>query len=210
MRNQRPKTDKALEAWNQRVAEYAKTYAGTKFAKNLDIAQKRLAELPKMRSEVDASTTDNQKVMETMVSAVAGLLNVVDAIDDMTENGRIIHQATAMVALMRRKEYAAQGRGWGVIGFGSGQFVPQMYQAFMRTQNLADAYATIFNRSASQAQIDFVNNAINPQTRDTMPRCGRPRRSRRTKATPATCRSRTGWTPRANISTVSSAPKIAF
>ena len=51
MRNQRPKTDKALEAWNQRVAEYSKSYAGTKFANNLDIAKKRLAELPKMRSE---------------------------------------------------------------------------------------------------------------------------------------------------------------
>ena len=168
MRNQRPKVDKALEAWNQRAAEYSKTYAGTKFARNLEIAQKRLTELPKLRSEVDASTTDNQKVMETMVSAVAGLINVVESIDDMTENGQIIHQATAMVAVMRRKEYAAQGRGWGVIGFGSGQFVPQMYQAFMRTQNLADAYAAIFNRSASQAQIEFVNNAINPQTRDTL------------------------------------------
>jgi methyl-accepting chemotaxis protein len=168
MRNQRPLTDKALETWNQRAAEYSKTYAGTKFARNLEIAQKRLAGLPQLRSDIDASTTDNQKVMETMVSAVAGLLNVVGTIEEMTENGRIIHQANAMVAVMRRKEYAAQSRGWGVIGFGSGQFVPQMYQAFMRTQNLADAYGALFNRSASQAQIEFVNNAINPQTRDTL------------------------------------------
>ena len=150
-----------MRLWDQRVAEYEQSYPDTKFAKNLDIAKKRLAELPKMRKAIDESTSDSQKVMETMVSGVAGLLNVVDAMDEMTENGRIIHQSQALVALMRRKEYTAQGRGWGMIGFGSGQFIPQMYQAFMRSQNLADAFATIFTRAATQAQIDFVNNSIN-------------------------------------------------
>ena len=93
-----------------------------------------------------------------------------------------------MVALMRRKEYAAQGRGWGMIGFGSGQFIPQMYQAFMRSQNLADAFATIFTRAATQAQIDFVNSSINTSgARRVLPRCGKPLRFRRTEAMPATC-----------------------
>ena len=168
MRNQRPMTDKVLAAWDQRVAEYEKSYPGTKFARNLDIAKKRLAELPKLRQAVDNSNTDSQKVMEILVSGVAGLLNVVDAMDDMTENGRIIHQSQALVALMRRKEYTAQGRGWGMIGFGSGQFIPQMYQAFMRSQNLADAFTTIFGRAATQVQIDFVNNSINTSARDAM------------------------------------------
>jgi methyl-accepting chemotaxis protein len=168
MRNQRPMTDKVLATWNQRVAEYEQSYPNTKFAKNLDIAKKRLAELPNMRKAIDESTSDSQKVMEIMVSGVAGLLNVIDAMDDMTENGRIIHQSQALVALMRRKEYTAQGRGWGMIGFGSGQFIPQMYQAFMRSQNLADAFTTIFSRAATQAQIDFVNNSINTQARDAM------------------------------------------
>jgi hypothetical protein len=113
MSGQRPKTDKALDAWNQRVAEYSKSYPGTRFARNLDTAKSRLAELGKMRTDIDASSTDSQKVMETMVSAVAGLLNVVDAISEMTDNGKIIHQANATVALMRRKEYTAQGRGFG-------------------------------------------------------------------------------------------------
>ena len=166
MSGQRPKTDKALEAWNERLAEYSKLYAGTKFAKNLDVAKSRLTELGKMRTEIDASSTDSQKVMETMVSAVAGLLNVIDAIEEMTEEGHIIHQSSAMVALMRRKEYTAQGRGWGTIGFGAGQFVPQMYQAFMRSQNLGDAYTTIFSRRATQAQIEFLNSTVDGPARD--------------------------------------------
>ncbi len=166
MSGQRPKTDKALEAWNERLAEYSKLYAGTKFAKNLDVAKSRLTELGKMRTEIDASSTDSQKVMETMVSAVAGLLNVIDAIEEMTEDGHIIHQSSAMVALMRRKEYTAQGRGWGTIGFGAGQFVPQMYQAFMRSQNLGDAYTTIFSRRATQAQIEFLNSTVDGPARD--------------------------------------------
>jgi methyl-accepting chemotaxis protein len=168
MRNQRPQTDKVLTAWDQRVGEYAKSYPGTKFARNLETAQKRLAELGKIRTAIDGSNTDSQKVMEIMVSAVAGLLNVVDAIEDMTENGRIIHQANATVALMRRKEYTAQGRGFGTIGFGAGQFVPQMYQAFMRSQNLADGYTTIFARRATQAQLEVVNGLVDGPVRDSV------------------------------------------
>ena len=146
-----------------------KSYAGTKFANNLDIAKKRLAELPKMRSEIDASTTDSQKVMETMVSAVAGLLNVVDAIDEMTENGRIIHQANAMVALMRRKEYAAQGRGWGMIGFGVRSIRPADVSGVHAQPRISPTPTPRSStRSATQAQIDFVNSTINAQTRDSL------------------------------------------
>ena len=121
-----------------------------------------------MRTEIDASTTDSQKVMEIMVSAVAGLLNVVDAIDEMTEDGQIIHQASALVALMRRKEYTAQGRGWGTIGFGVRSIRPADVSGVHARQNLADAFATIFTRRATQAQIEFVNNAINGPARDAM------------------------------------------
>jgi methyl-accepting chemotaxis protein len=168
MRAQRPMTDKALAVWNERLAEYERAYAGTKFARNLETAKKRLTALGEMRSEIDSSNTDSQKVMQTMVTGVAGLLNVVDAIDEMTENGRIIHQAKAMVALMRRKEYIAQARGFGTIGFGSGQFVPQMYQAFMRSMNLSEGYTTIFGRSATPAQIEFVNNTLDASAQDGM------------------------------------------
>jgi methyl-accepting chemotaxis protein len=170
IRQQRPLTDKALAAWNQRVTEYSTSYAGTKFARNLDTAKTRLAELPKLRSDIDASTSDNQKVMEITVSAVAGLLNVVDTIEEMTDDGRIIRQANALVALMRRKEYAAHGLGYGVIGFGSGAFVPQIYQAFMRSQNLGDAFTTIFARKATPAQIEFVDNTVNGSARDSVNR----------------------------------------
>jgi methyl-accepting chemotaxis protein len=163
MRQQRPVTDKILATWEERVTEYLKAYPGTRFAENLETAKKRLSDLGRVRAAIDDSTTDSQKVMESMVSMVAGFLNVLEAIDDMTENGRVIHQANTMVALMRRKEYTAQGRGWGMIGFGAGQFVPQMYQAFMRGQNLADAFGTIFARSATQAQTDFVNKALDQQ-----------------------------------------------
>jgi methyl-accepting chemotaxis protein len=166
MRNQRPLTDKVLAAWDQRVAEYERAYPGTKFAKNLDIAKKRLTELPKLRQAVDGSNTDSQKVMETLVTGVAGLLNVVDAMSEMTEAGQIIHQSQALVAVMRRKEYTAQGRGWGMIGFGSGQFIPQMYQAFTRSMNLADAFAVIFARVATPAQVEFVNKSIDASARD--------------------------------------------
>ena len=118
--------------------------------------------LPKLRSESTQAPLTTRKSWRPWSPRSRAFSMSSKSIDDMTENGQIIHQATAMVALMRRKEYAAQGRGWGVIGFGSGQFVPQMYQAFMRTQNLADAFTAIFNRSASPAQIDFVNNVDQP------------------------------------------------
>jgi hypothetical protein len=111
MRKQRPMTDKVLETWNQRVDEYLATYPGTRFAQNLETAKKRLSGLATVRSTIDDSTTDSQKVMEAMVSMVAGFLNVIDALDDMTENGRVIHQAQSMVSLIILMVLAEEGSG---------------------------------------------------------------------------------------------------
>ena len=64
MRDQRSKTDKALETWKQRLAEYKTSAAGTTFARNLDAANSRLAEIGRIRSSIDGHAIEGPKAVE--------------------------------------------------------------------------------------------------------------------------------------------------
>ncbi|MBX9776532.1 MAG: nitrate- and nitrite sensing domain-containing protein [Xanthobacteraceae bacterium] len=168
VRDQRPLTDKTLQAWNKRSSEYLNSKAGTQFARNLDDAKSKLAELDSVRAGVDAFSIDASKVTAFYTAAIASLITVIDAMSEMTEDARIMRQATALSSLVRRKEFAGQGRALGAVGFSSGQFPPQVYQEFMRRQVLDEAYSTFFRRNATPAQIDYVNDALSGAVEDTM------------------------------------------
>lgn len=100
VRNQRPLTDKALEAWNQRLSEYSKSGAGTKLARNLEGANSSLSELGRMRTSADAFAVDSQKAVEFYTRAISGLIAAVDVISEMSDDGKIIRQATALSSLI--------------------------------------------------------------------------------------------------------------
>ena len=168
MRNQRPLTDKAVQVWSQRLSEFSKSSAGTKLARNLEAANSSLSELGRTRTSVDAFAVDSQKATEFYTGAISGLIAAVDAISEMSDDGKIIRQATALTSLIRRKEYGGQGRALGAAAFTSGQFTPQGYQAFMRTQVLGDTHAAAFRRNASQSQIDYVNGILTGPMMDSM------------------------------------------
>ena len=169
MRGARLATDKSLAAWKQHVAEYSKAAAGTKFAKNLEAANARLNDLTSMRASADALTIDFAKATEWYTTTISSLIAVVDAITEMSEDGRIIRQATALAAHIRRWEFSAQARAMGRRGFASGQFPQQNYQQFVRSWVLSDGYAATFRRFATPAQVEYVNNALRgPITDDTM------------------------------------------
>lgn len=169
MRNARPATDKSLANWKEHVAEYSKAAAGTKFAKNLEAANARLNDLASMRASADALTTDFAKATEWYTATISSLIAVIDAVSEMSEDGRIIRQATSLPAHIRRWEFSAQARAMGRRGFASGLFPQQNYQQFVRTWVLSDAYAATFRRYATPAQVEYVANALRgPITDDTM------------------------------------------
>jgi methyl-accepting chemotaxis protein len=160
MRDQRSKSDKALETWKQRLAEYKASAAGTTFARDLDAANSRLADIGPVRTGIDSHAIEGPKAVEFYTQAISSLMTVVDAMSEMSEDARIVREAVALAAHIRRWEFTGQARALGAQGFAAGQFTSQSYQQFMRVQVLSDAYAANFRRYATPALVDFMTKTL--------------------------------------------------
>ena len=84
----------------------------------------------------------------------------------MSEEGRIVRQATALSSHARRKEFAGQERAIGTVGFTSGEFTQESYQAFTRATNLGNAQAAAFRRNATPAQVEYVTDMLKGPVQD--------------------------------------------
>jgi methyl-accepting chemotaxis protein len=166
LRNQRPSTDKMLATSRRQMEELAKSNAGTKFARDLDDAQSKLGGLQATRTAVDAFAIASQKSTEYYSTTIASLIAIIDSISEMSEDGRIVRQATALSSHVRRKEFAGQERAMGSVGFTSGEFAQEAYQAFTRAVNLGDAQAAAFRRNATAAQVEYVDDMLKGRVQD--------------------------------------------
>jgi methyl-accepting chemotaxis protein len=160
LRGQRPLTDAALQKWQKQGADFARASTGTKFDRDIEAAQTRLADLSKTRSAVDQFALTAPQAAEFYTSSIANLISIIDSISDMSEEGRIIHQAIALASHVRRKEFAGQERATGAIGFGAGEFAPAVYLNLLRVKTIQDSQAATFRRNATPAQVDYVQNVI--------------------------------------------------
>jgi len=160
LRGQRPLTDAALAKWQKQGAEFAGANAGTKFARDIEGAQAQLADLSKTRAAADQFSLTAPQAAEFYTSGIANLISIIDSISDMTEDGRIIHQAVALAAHVRRKEFAGQERATGAIGFGAGEFAPAVFLNVLRVKTIQDSQAATFTRNATSAQAEYVRNTL--------------------------------------------------
>jgi methyl-accepting chemotaxis protein len=166
LRNQRPVTDKMLATSQQRMADLIRSNAGTKFARGLDSARSRLDNLQATRNAVDAFTIASQQSTEYYSATISSLIAIIDAISEMSEDGNIVRQSTALSSHVRRKEFAGQERATGSVGFTSGEFAQAPYQAFMRASVVGDSQAAAFKRNATPAQVEYVDKVLKGPTED--------------------------------------------
>jgi methyl-accepting chemotaxis protein len=166
LRDQRPATDKMLATSRQRMADLIKSNAGTKFARDLESAMSKLERLQATRGSVDGFAITSQQSTEYYSAAIAGLIAIIDSISEMSEDGRIVRQATALSSHVRRKEFAGQERATGSVGFTSGEFAEAPYRAFMRASIAGDGQAAAFKRNATPAQIEYVDNILKGPIQD--------------------------------------------
>jgi methyl-accepting chemotaxis protein len=170
LRNQRPATDKMLAGSQQQLAELARSNTGSKLARDLDDAQSKLGGLQATRTSADAFTINSQQSTEYYSAAIAKLIAIIDLISEMSDDGRIARQATALSSHVRRKEFADQQRATGSVGFTSGEFTLEAYQAFMRAAIVGDAQAAAFRRNATPAQIEYVAAMLKGPAQDDLMR----------------------------------------
>jgi methyl-accepting chemotaxis protein len=166
LRNQRPATDRMLATSQREVAGLVRSNSGTKLARDLDDAQSKLGSLQATRGSVDAFAINSQQSTEYYSAAISKLIAVIDLISEMSDDGRIARQATALSSHVRRKEFAGQARATGSVGFTSGEFTLEAYQAFMRATIVGDAQAAAFGRNATPAQVEYVAAMLKGPTQD--------------------------------------------
>jgi methyl-accepting chemotaxis protein len=166
MRDQRQVTDRMLATWQQRADELIRANAGSKFARNLEAARSRLENLSTNRRAIDAFSATTQQSTEFYTGSILALVAIIDAISEMSDDGDIVRQATALSSHVRRKEFAGQERATGSVGFTSGEFAEAPYQAFMRASIAGDAQTAAFKRNATPAQVEYVDSVLRGPTQD--------------------------------------------
>lgn len=160
LRQQRKASDTAFAAWETRGIDLANGNAGTKLSDEIAKARTKLAQLADTRRAVDSFAIPAAKAAEYYSGVIADLVSIIDSMSDLTEDGRIVHQAIALAAQVRRKEFAGQERATGAVGFGAGSFSAPVYLNFLRVRTIQDAQAAIFRRNAEPGQIAYVEDAI--------------------------------------------------
>jgi methyl-accepting chemotaxis protein len=170
LRNQRPVVDKAIATWQQRMAEFAERYAGSKVARDIDDAKSKLVGLTGMRSSVDSLAGKPQEMIDYYAAAITLLASAIDELGELTEDARIVRQAIALGAHVRRKEWAGQERATGVGAIATGEFNPASYFMIVRTRTVQDSQAANFKRNATKAQFDYVDAALKGPVTDDMTR----------------------------------------
>ena len=169
MRGQRPRVDKALATWQQRIPELARQHPGSRFARDVEGAGSKLAGLAGTRSGIDALTVKPQELMDFYSSSVSLLAASIDEIGELTDEARIVRQAIALASHVRRKEWAGQERATGVAAIAKGELTSGSFYMIVRTRTIQDSQGANFRRNATQAQVDYVENALKgPVTDDLM------------------------------------------
>jgi methyl-accepting chemotaxis protein len=160
LRSQRPVVDKAMSMWQQRMGEFVQRYAGSKVARDIEGAKSKLASLANTRSGVDSLSLKPTEVIDYYGAVISLLATAIDEIGELTEDARIVREAIALGAHVRRKEWAGQERATGVGAISSGEFNPANFFMIVRTRTIQDSQTANFKRNATQAQVDYVEAAL--------------------------------------------------
>jgi len=170
LRNQRPVVDAAIATWQQRMTEFVQRYAGSKVARDIEGAKAKLNGLSGIRGGVDSLTAKQQEVVDLYGAAISLLATAIDEIGELTEEAKIVRQAIALGAHVRRKEWSGQERATGVGIIGAGESTPASSFAIVRTRTIQDSQAANFRRNATQAQVDYVDGALKGPVTDDLTR----------------------------------------
>jgi methyl-accepting chemotaxis protein len=168
--SQRPVVDKAIAAWQQRMSEFVQRYAGSKVARDIEGAKAKLNGLSGIRGGVDSLTAKPSEVIDFYGATISLLATAIDEIGELTEEAKIVRQAIALGAHVRRKEWAGQERATGVGIIGAGEATPASSFAIVRTRTIQDSQAANFRRNATQAQVDYVDGALKGPVTDDLTR----------------------------------------
>jgi methyl-accepting chemotaxis protein len=149
--SRRADTDQALEAYRRALPKAEGRLDFDGFRKPFGTANEALAKLAETRRSIDGFGIAVPDMASYYTGTIARLLEMVESVTEVSNDGHIVRSLTAYVAFLQGKERAGIERAMGTSGFGAGKFAPAIYRNFVSLGAAQDAFGSVFRRFGSAA-----------------------------------------------------------
>lgn len=157
---QRKVTDKQIVATNKQLDDFDFSFYPATLVKAQQHARRQLEDLTKMRSAVDQFSTTVPKMAKYYTGTIMALLSMVEELQLSSTNDVVSKQISAYANLLQGKERAGRERAMGAVGFGSGEFKPQVYNNLVRFIDGQELFFTAFKRLATDKDVKFFEATL--------------------------------------------------
>ncbi|WP_319532573.1 nitrate- and nitrite sensing domain-containing protein [uncultured Cohaesibacter sp.] len=156
----RADTDRALKAFQAAIPSASGRLDFEEFKTPYTKAKAELAKLETVRSEVDNFSRSVPQMAGYYTPLIAALLETVESVGLISDDGRVVRSLTAYMAFLQAKERAGIERAMGATGFGAGKFPEGIYRNFVGLSAQQEAFAAVFRRFAGAKGIQSVANML--------------------------------------------------
>ncbi len=164
--DRRADTDAKLADFRARVPEPAGRLAIPAYADFHQAAFAALDQLTAMRTKVDAFDITVPQMAGYYTPLISDLLDMVESVNKVVDDGRTMRPALAFTALLQGKERAGIERAMGAAGFGSGTFNETVYRRFVRLGAMQDTFFNSFKRYAPVEIAALFDQALSGAVQD--------------------------------------------
>ena len=156
----RADTDRALKAFHAAIPFATGRLDFEEFKTPYTKAKAELAKLEAVRSDVDNFSRSVPQMAGYYTPLIAALLETVESVGLISDEGRVVRSLTAYMAFLQAKERAGIERAMGASGFGAGKFPEGVYRNFVGLGAQQEAFFSVFKRFASAAELQSVQTAL--------------------------------------------------
>nr|WP_321455698.1 methyl-accepting chemotaxis protein [uncultured Cohaesibacter sp.] len=142
----RADTDLALSLFSSKIPEATGHLDFPGFKEPFEKARSELAKLQEVRSKVDDFSMKVPQMAAYYTPLIAELLNTVESVALLSNDGRVVRQMVAYIAFLQAKERAGIERAMGANGFGAGKFIEPVYRNFVGLEAMQRSFMSLFNR----------------------------------------------------------------
>jgi hypothetical protein len=155
LKSQHTLTRDVLVTFNSTLDDFDLVAFGADLTDRINKARGNVAKLGPERSKVIKFNTTVPKMASYYTGTITSLLEIIHEISGLSTDPKISTATIAYVNLLESKERAGRERAMGAAGFGSGEFQQGIYGKFTSLIATQGSYLDVFNKNASQEQINF-------------------------------------------------------
>ncbi|MEQ8823719.1 MAG: nitrate- and nitrite sensing domain-containing protein [Filomicrobium sp.] len=160
-------TDSKVQALLERMASLPPRLDIPNIKDPINVSLKDLKGLQAMREKIDLQAVPLKEMAKFYTHVIHDLLEVVHKAEADVNDAEAFRLLLAYVDLQEAKEKAGLERAMGAAGFGAGQFLPSVYQKFVRLGAQQETYLKQFKEFATPSILALAKQKLaGPVTED--------------------------------------------